>query len=57
MTVKIDGWTRSYARCEGCQLLHPEATRVRVRQHVASTGHKAQVVTEAITEYSLEERK
>jgi len=57
VTVKIDGWTRSYARCEGCQLLHPEATRVRVRQHVASTGHKAQVVTEAITEYSLEERK
>ena len=53
MTVHIDRWSRAYAQCDNCELLHPEATRTRVRSHVANTGHKAR----AITDYRLEEAK
>lgn len=36
----------------GCSLLHPQATRERVRQHVEKTGHVARFVIQDITVYS-----
>lgn len=55
MAVHISRWSRAYVQCQDCELLHPESTRQRVRSHVAKTGHRARVVTEAITEYRPEE--
>lgn len=39
------------ANCENCDSLPADATRERVRQHVAQTGHTAWVVVEQYTRY------
>ncbi|MFI7073626.1 hypothetical protein [Micromonospora sediminicola] len=39
------------ASCESCDNLPTDATRERVRQHVAATGHTAWVVVEDQTMY------
>ena len=39
------------AECEGCDQLHPDSTRERVRRHVKLTGHKARVIVEDSTVY------
>ena len=49
--VQTDRWSRSYAKCDDCDLLHPESTRVRVRSHVANSGHKVRYVIENTTVY------
>ena len=47
--------TAGHARCEDCDQLHAAATRERVRQHVASSGHTAHVTIEDITTYQPKE--
>ncbi len=41
----------TFASCEGCNSLPADATRTRVRQHVAQTGHTAWVQVESDTCY------
>jgi len=48
----MDRWKRAYAVCYGCDLLHPESSRVLVRSHVNATGHRARYVVEDTTDYA-----
>lgn len=48
----MDRWKRAYALCLDCDLLHPESTRLRVRQHVSNAGHRARYVVEDTTDYA-----
>jgi hypothetical protein len=41
----------SRSRCDDCDVLHPQATPGRVRQHVKNTGHTVRRTTEHVTVY------
>jgi len=53
--AKVDIFHRTWphvASCEQCDALPGDATRARVRQHVAQTGHTVWVQVESETRYT-----